>query len=74
MWFMAERGTERFEIAEGNGQGFYVFRYVDGECTHDYLQDDIRLAYDCAEENWGLDRSVWRPASPGETPLFERAR
>ena len=46
--FVAECGVERFEIIEGCGEGFYVFRYVRGQNTHDYLQPDLSLAFGCA--------------------------
>jgi hypothetical protein len=74
MHYIAERGPERFEIVEGGGEGFYVYRYQDGLCTHDYLQDDIAMAYECAEDEFGLNRSAWRAALPGEIPLMEKGR
>lgn len=64
---VAERGSERFEIIEGCGEGFYVLRYVDGQSTHDYLQDDVPMARRCAEEEWSVPSSAWREALPGET-------
>jgi hypothetical protein len=70
--FVAERGDERFEIVEGRGEGFYVYRYLNGQSTHDYLQADVAMARLCAEEEWGLSPSAWREASPGETPLWEK--
>src|SRR5689334_20203529 len=70
--FVAERGSERFEIIEGNGEGFYVFRYLQGQQTHDYLQNDVPMAYRCAEHQWELPPSAWRPALPGERPLWQK--
>lgn len=70
--FVAERGDERFEIIEGRGEGFYVFRYLDGRNTHDYLQDDIPMAHRCADHQWGLPATAWREAAPGELPLWQR--
>jgi hypothetical protein len=72
--FIAERGNERFEIIEGCGEGFYVFRYVDGQNTHDYLQDDVPMAHRCAEEEWGLAPSAWRGAFTGELPLWQQQK
>jgi hypothetical protein len=70
--FVAERGNERFEIIEGRGEGFYVVRYVDGESTHDYLANDVPVAYRCAEDNWEVSPSAWREALPGELPLWQQ--
>lgn len=70
--FVAERGNERFEIIEGQGEGYYVFRYILGQNTHDYLQDDLSMAYRCAEEEWGVSPVAWRKALPGEFPLSQQ--
>jgi hypothetical protein len=51
--FVAERGDERFEVVAGGGEGVYVLRYFGGQSTHDYLQNDIPMAYGCAEDEWG---------------------
>jgi hypothetical protein len=70
--FIAERGPERFEIVEGGGEGYYVLRYLDGRSTHDYLQDDIPMAYRCAEHQWGVPLAAWRPALADELPLWRQ--
>lgn len=73
---VAEHGNHRYEIVEGNGEGFYVFRYADlrgPQSTHDYLQDDLDRAKRCAQEEFGVDRSAWRPAATGEQPAFRKA-
>ena len=67
--FVAERGKERFEIIESSEDGFYVFRFVDGVSTHDYLQDDLETARICAEEEFGVSALAWREALPGELPF-----
>jgi hypothetical protein len=72
--FVAERGNERFEIIEGRGEGFYVVRYVNDESTHDYLQSDLQMAFRCAEHYWGVSKSAWREALPGELPLWEQRK
>lgn len=73
--FFAERHGERFEIVDdGGGVGFLVLRYLEGLNTHDYLQDDLSLARECAEEEWGLSPSAWQVAQPGELPLWERGK
>jgi hypothetical protein len=70
--FVAERGEERFEVVADGGEGVYVLRYFGGQSTHDYLQNDIPMAYGCAEDEWGVMPADWRPALPGETPLWKK--
>lgn len=74
--YVAEHEGHRFEIIEGNGEGFYVFRYADlvgPKSTHDYLQDDVPTALGCAEKQFGVARNSWRSAEPGEQPAFRKA-
>ena len=64
--FVAEHAGCHFEIQEGRGEGFYVWRFV-GESelsTHDHLQDDLAMAKRCALEEWGVPESAWLPVSP----------
>jgi hypothetical protein len=70
--FVAERGDERFEIAEAP-EGFYVFRYERTYCSHDPCQGDLMGAYECAEEEWGVAPSDWRPPHLGEGLLQDQA-
>lgn len=70
--FVAERRNERFEILEGVGEGFYVYRYVDGQNTHDYLQDDVAMARQSAEDEWGVSPGAWREARSDELPLWKQ--
>ncbi|MBA4063829.1 MAG: hypothetical protein C0501_08980 [Isosphaera sp.] len=73
MLLVAERGDERFEIVDdGGGEGVLVYRYAAGRNTHDYLQPDLPTGLLCAEDEWGVDPSAWRPAEPGELPLWQR--
>ncbi len=74
---VAEHDGHRFEIIEGRGEGFYLFRYSDlkgQKNTHDYLQDDIEMAKDCAGEEFGVPRDGWRDAVPAEQPAFKQAK
>jgi hypothetical protein len=66
--YVAERGPERFEIVDGGEVGVYIFRYLNGFSTHDYLQDDIEKAQICAADEFGLPPSAWRPARPAAEP------
>ena len=70
--FVAERDEERFEIVGDDGWGVYVFRYFAGQNTHDYLQDNVQMAHRCAEAEWGVPVSAWRPALAGEKPLWKK--
>ncbi|HEV8000134.1 MAG TPA: hypothetical protein VGP63_09655 [Planctomycetaceae bacterium] len=57
-----------FEIQEGRGEGFYIFRFV-GENTvpsHDHLQDDLASAKSCALCEWGVPESAWKPRDSSE--------
>jgi hypothetical protein len=69
---VAERGAERFEIVEGAGEGFYVYRWVGERSTHDYLQSSVEIAKDCALAEWGVPRESWHPPYPGEQSKFEQ--
>lgn len=70
-----ERGDERFEIVECTDmintaeEWFYVYRYVAGGNTQDYLQPGIKLATLCALEEWSVPLDRWRAARPGELPM-----
>ena len=59
MRMIAERGDERFEIVEAS-EGFYVFRYENGQNTHDFLQDDMPMAIRCALDEWAVPSELWR--------------
>ena len=54
---IADRGHERFEIVEDKPEvGFYIWRYdlAEGRSTHDYLQDDLDIAKECALAEFGV--------------------
>ncbi len=71
---VAEHRGRRYEIVyDGIAEFFYVYRY-DGlgpRTTHDYLQDELDIARECALEEFGVPLNAWRPASAGETPAYE---
>ncbi len=61
-----------FEIVEGSaGEGFYVLRYENGSCTHDYLQNDIEMGKRCALHQFRVPMSAWQSGSQGQRPMFE---
>ena len=62
---VAEHDGCHFEIQEGRGEGFYVFRFVGASTrsTHDFLQDDIAIARRYAFDQWGVPEATWVPVS-----------
>jgi hypothetical protein len=69
---IAEHADCHFEIQEGRGEGYYVWRFVGAETvsTHDYLQDTVEQAKGCAFHQWNVPENAWRPpASPSESRL-----
>ena len=64
---VAERDGVRFEIVEDRGDvGFYALRHCSGRCTHDFLQDGLARVKSCAEDEWDVPASAWRPPVAGE--------
>ena len=56
----AIHGERRFRIEfAGEGIGYYLYVYDGERCTHDYLQDTLDLARDCAFEMFGVPRESW---------------
>jgi len=41
--------------------GVYLWRYVDGASTHDYLQNSVQDCMEFAEELWGVPATSWIP-------------
>lgn len=68
---MAERDNERFEIVGWEGEGYYLYRYVDGKSMNDYFAPTIQGAQETAFLEWRLRESVWR-SPDAEEPWFER--
>ena len=46
---VADIEGRRYEIVDGLGEGFYVYRYFGQgpRHSHDYLQDDLEMAKEC---------------------------
>ena len=61
---VADRDGCHFQIQGVHGEGFYVCRFDrSSHSTHDYLQDTLPLAKQCALEEWGVPQDGWKPAS-----------
>ena len=71
--FVAEYEGRRYEIVKDSNVGFYVIRYegLGPDTTHDYLQDNLEFAKECALDQFGVPPHFWREASPGEGPAYE---
>jgi hypothetical protein len=60
----AEHGARRFVIEHDSAAGFYLYVFVGGRCTHDYLQDSRASARQFAAERLGVSDDAWREISP----------
>ena len=56
----ATHGGRRFRIEfGGEGIGYYLYVYDGERCTHDYLQDTLDFARECALELFGVPTESW---------------
>ena len=51
---------KHFEIERDPFVGFYLYVFEDDKCTHDYLQDTLEIAIDCAWEDYGVSKDAWK--------------
>jgi hypothetical protein len=56
---LPNRPSELFEIALDEAVGYYVYRYVEGRCTPDYLQDTLDQTKYCAFDEFGVPIDAW---------------
>ena len=40
--------------------GFYLYVYQENECLYDHLQDELKIAIEQAEEDYGVDPNSWK--------------
>jgi hypothetical protein len=59
----ASHGGHRFVIEEDKRAGFYVYAFDGQRCTHDYLQDTLEIAKQCAREEFGVPEDAWHEAT-----------
>ena len=50
----------RYEIKHDPFAGFYLFVYENDQCVHDHLQDTLEIAMECALEDYGVSKDLWR--------------
>jgi hypothetical protein len=60
----ASQGGRTFKIVKDASVGFYVYAFEGERCTHDYLQDTLGLAKECAREEFGVPENAWHVATP----------
>jgi hypothetical protein len=49
-----------YEIKHDPSVGFYLYVFENGKCIHDYLQDTLDLAMECALEDFGVPKNAWQ--------------
>jgi hypothetical protein len=60
----ATHAGRTFKIEEDANAGFYVYAFEGDKCTHDYLQDTLAIAKECAREEFGVPEDAWHEATP----------
>jgi hypothetical protein len=51
--------NRRYEIKYDPSEGFYFYVFENSKCIHDYLQDTLELAIECACEDFGVPKEAW---------------
>jgi len=49
----------RFEIVHEPGIGWYVYRFENDVCTHDFLQDTRKMAETFSHTQWAIPPLAW---------------
>ena len=52
--------NKTFIIEEDENVGFYLYVYQENECLFDHLQDELEIAIEQAEEDYGVDPNSWK--------------
>lgn len=55
----ATHGSRTFKIEQDEKVGFYLYAFEGDRCTHDYLQDTLAFAKECALEEFGVPLEKW---------------
>ena len=52
----------QFKIEEDIPEvGWYIYKYdAQGNCTHDFLQENMELAIECAKDEFGVPPEIWK--------------
>jgi hypothetical protein len=51
-------------IEQDEAAGFYIYAFDGERCTHDYLQDTLEIAKQCARKEFGVPEDAWHEATP----------
>lgn len=51
--------TRHYDIKRNPNFGFYFYVFENDKCIHDYLQDTLELAMECALEDFGVPKEAW---------------
>jgi hypothetical protein len=60
----ASHGGRKFVIQQDEAAGFCMYAFEGERCTHDYLQDTLEIAKECAREEFGVPEDAWHEATP----------
>jgi len=63
MKWIADANTlrpRRYEIKYDPSAGFYLFVYENDKCVRDHLQDTLEIVMECALEDYGVSKDLWR--------------
>jgi hypothetical protein len=50
----------RYEIKHDPSAGYYLFVYENDKCIRDHLQDTLEIVMECALEDYGVPKDLWR--------------
>ena len=63
MKWMADASSlkpRRYEINYDPFVGFYLVVYENDKCICDHLQDTLEIAIECALEDYGVPKDLWK--------------
>ena len=52
--------TRYYEIKYDPLVGFYLYVFEDDRCIYDHLQDTLEIAIECAWEDYGVPKNLWK--------------
>ena len=61
-WIAAANNLKprRYEIKYDPSAGFYLLVYENDKCIRDHLQDTLEIVMECALEDYGVPKDLWR--------------
>jgi hypothetical protein len=60
-WIAELSGTKQLTLTIKHDRyaGYYLYVYIDGKDTYDYLQDTLEIAMEQAQEQFGVPLDAW---------------